>query len=141
LYDEAKWEEDNRESFCQNLVGVSIPRRLVIISRKNSGKCIGDQGPVEGSMQGDILIRVFDEENLSLPVDLGGDLGKMIKISGTTGVIYPYTERSRVAREQSTLIYVNRNGRSYRMELVQEDRKGHYDGIFDKILSTIKFFK
>lgn len=135
IYDEEKWQEDNKVAQCDPFASIES---TLILSERDLGRCIGVV--LWENWPGEFIVNVGKEWQ-SFPYVLGKEDAQVVKVSGVVAIKYPFTEKSERPRKQATRIYVQFGGRGYLIEFLQSDKKGGYNPIYDKILSTFKFIK
>jgi len=139
VYDQAKWEQDNKNGGCKDAIGVSA-QNVIILNSKDLGKCVGTSRPAEGQ-DGDFVVYVYKTKWPDSPVDLPEDPKsiKTITIDGVKALGSYFTKESPLPRNRTIDIYLNHKDRAYLIEFTQEDFQGNYSPTFHKILESFSF--
>jgi len=135
LYDEAKWNEDAKTNNCNDAL---YPKDEAILSRRNIGMCVGSAGD---DWPGDLIMVYKDIKCPNYYNLLSSDQYRHTIFNGFPAVKYVFTEKTPLPSKMATSIDIDFKNGCYGISFVQIDDKGHYDPIFDKILSRIRFLK
>jgi len=135
LYNERTLAEDEKK-IGGPCVGKSLEDEI-ILSGKNLGVCVGSAGD---NWPGDFNVRHYQEKCSDYYTILPANQYKRTVFKGYSAIIYPFTANSPGPRKIATGMDVYKDG-CYHIEFNQTDNKGHYDPVFDEILSTIKFLR